>query len=232
MSRLKQKVSGYLLIVLGSIAVLGYPFPLFAGDPMWHLTHKSQDVLALIEIVHITNGQAEAKPFYFFPQGISQPNSLFLDQAQSWLPKTGLVAGKKYFASLQRKSGNVTDEFVPQWGLYEVVGTSYKDVRFAEHLGGDAAAFEWFIHSGGRDVDFSFDEGRVYVQKDAKTSVQIYPPVHPMMSPIPSSEPPLLSEKSLQTHWRWLLLLLLVSVGIRAYQHDRAKKNRKNELKK
>ena len=115
-----------------------------AGDLLWRLTHSPQDVLALVEIVRVEAERAEAKPYYVLPQSTYRPSKIDLDRQQVHLKEGAFVQGKKYLVSLHK----ITNGFIPEWGLYEIEGESYADAKLVGTSGSDAAALEWFIHSG------------------------------------------------------------------------------------
>ena len=54
---------------------------------------------------------------------------------------------------------NQNDNFyVPAWGIYEIIGSSYSDAKLVENESVNDQALEIFINSGGTEKDFAFDD--------------------------------------------------------------------------
>lgn len=159
------------LIGIITTGVLLFPLTSFAGDVLWHLTHGRQDVLALVEVTGIVGEKAETKSLYFFPQTKLRPNMLSITRGEDWMTRTALVVGKRYFVSLQAKG----ESFTPEWGMYEITGSSSADALLLHASSGDDAALQQFIRSGGLDTEFFFDTDRAYIVRNGGQQIQIYP---------------------------------------------------------
>ena len=154
----------------------------YACDPLGCLFggHK-QDTLILGEVISGAEDSWDIKIIFIFPQNkISSlkkedditirnfANSVNLTNEEAKM----ISVGKKYLLSL-----NKNDNFyVPAWGVYEVIGTTYSDAQLVENKTGDEAALQIFINSGGTERDFYFIGDKSYLKgDDEQKDIQIYP---------------------------------------------------------
>lgn len=154
----------------------------YACDPLGCLFggHK-QDTLILGEVISSAEDSQDIKIIFIFPQNqvssLKEGDTIAVKNLANAINLTDEEAktisdDKKYLMSL-----NQNDNFyVPAWGVYEVIGTTYSDAQLVENKTGDEAALQIFINSGGTERDFYFIGDKAYLKSDDKQKdIQIYP---------------------------------------------------------
>lgn len=129
---------------------------LFGGD--------DQDTLILGEVVTQTEDSIDMKIFFVFPQShvqsLKEGSQITVKNLAQTMNLTeeeskAIVVGKKYLMSLNKK----VNFYVPAWGIYEVAGTDYQNVKLVKNKSIEDDALQIFINSGGTERSFGFDYG-------------------------------------------------------------------------
>lgn len=133
----------------------------YACDPFaCMLGGHEQDTLLLGEIVESKEELQTIKVTYLFPQNkipsLKTGDLIIVKNFNTALNRnsTELInVGNQYLMSL-----NQNDSFyTPHWGIFEIIGTNYKNAKLVKNNSIEDEALEIFIHSGGTEKDFGFD---------------------------------------------------------------------------
>jgi len=136
----------------------------YACDPFGCLLNgNKQDTLILGEVVSEAEDSLDIKIIFVFPQNqvesLKEGDQIKVGNLSEIINLTNaesatITTGKKYLMSL-----NQNDNFyVPAWGIYEIIGSSYSDAKLVENESVNDQALEIFINSGGTEKDFAFDD--------------------------------------------------------------------------
>lgn len=164
------------VIVGGSIHVA------HAGDPLSRMLGNDQDLLALVKLTAVNDTTLEAVPLFVFPNSkiteVSQftilRDSDYLSETMTYAryPYNTLEPGRVFFASLNKDGA----AYVGKWGMYEVTGETYADARLLAIDSGDLAVMQWFMNTGGAEMEVWFDGNKAFVSMDS-APLEIYPAV-------------------------------------------------------
>ncbi len=190
----------FFLVVIFCISLIAPTT--YACDPLGCLLGgNKQDVVILGEVVSDSGDLQSVKIFFVFPQNpVKALKELVTLQNQGKTLKEGdqitviglqrvvnltdeeaklITTGKKYLMSLNKKD----NFYVPAWGIYEIIGTTYANARLVDSRFSDYAALQIFINSGGTERDFYFDGDTAFWKpKDGGEAVQIYPVINQIES--------------------------------------------------
>ncbi len=155
-------IKKFLVIVL---CTLLFAPAVYACDPLGCLFGgDDQDILVLGEVVTQTEDSIDMKIFFVFPQShvqsIKEDNRITVKNLTQTMNFTeeeskAITVGKKYLMSLNKK----INFYVPAWGIYEVTGTDYQNVKLVKNESIEDDALQIFINSGGTERSFGFDYG-------------------------------------------------------------------------
>lgn len=175
-----RKVRVILILII--VMALTATCPAFAADLLWRLTHDDQDSLVIGEVEKVDGNTLEVKVAYVISGKPTKP-SIKVEVKEWDFQRVGQVRpGDKLVLSLDK---NVFTYSV-KYGIYKVSSLDYQTLKIIAptKFAGDMAAFQWYINSGGKENDFYFKEGVVFVRDKSGTSRQIYPlPIADQPSP-------------------------------------------------
>ncbi len=176
-----------LLVLPALLAVLTWTLicpvsPAPAADLLHRLTHGDQDALVVGTLTQagedeFTLGNARRLAGLPVPPEIriKLPGSLL-----SW------SLGSSVIASVDQDG----PDYVVRWGVFLASSTDPETLTILDGSlgGGDRAAFQRYINSGGRDSEYVFIEGRTYLRKNDGVLELIYSPPPIISSASPPAE--------------------------------------------
>lgn len=179
------------LVFLFSLLILliGLPREAFAADALYRMLHagevesfqENQDALIVGQIMGEENQNFQVKVLKIL-SGKVITNLIHVEKnfTYGWDKMSPAVNDFAVFSLKQRGLA-----YKKAWGIFKADSGDYRtlglDIRNAPSPGllGDLACIEWYVNSGGRDNDFSFQGNgngvNVYVQLANGESFQIYP---------------------------------------------------------
>lgn len=163
-----------LLILLLLVVSIATAWPAFAADMLWRITHGDQDSLVLGKVEKTGKNTLEVS----VAKEISGKPTKPLIEVEvnksdlAWLGQE-INQGDKLILSLVQNGGR----YAIKWGIYKVSSLDYKTLKIVapNKWPGDMAALQWYINSNGKENEFYFKEGAVFVKDKSGASKQIYP---------------------------------------------------------
>lgn len=164
----------YVFFICVFILLLAVNCPALAADLLWRLTHGDQDSLVIGEVKKVAGEIIELKVAHVI-SGRPTKGLINVEVKEEDLQRIGqeIKDGDKLVLSLNLKGGR----YSIKWGIYKVSSLDYKSLKILapNQWPGDMAALQWYINSNGKDNDFYFKEGAVFVRDNSGGSRQIYP---------------------------------------------------------
>ena len=163
----------YLLTVsIFCLSMFGFFPHALACDPLGCMLIGKQDLLILGEVTAVNKNIVDIRINFIFPQSrllssVQSGQSIQTHTDPSIINAGGanmaetVSIGKKYFLSLTKKD----EAYVSAWGVYEVAGNEYQDVKLVSNKFPDDVAIQVFINSGGTKTDFYFINNKIYLKE-------------------------------------------------------------------
>ncbi|HEX3031505.1 MAG TPA: hypothetical protein VHS59_04590 [Bacillota bacterium] len=177
---MKKLVAAACLIV-----ILSFAGPVLAADALYRMLHadevesfkQDQDALIVGQLVSMEDGKFSVQVLKVLSGKVDSDTILVSSDFRYGWSQT-LPQVKDYCVlSLKRSQG----VYKKAWGIFKADGGDYKTLKLlpenAKGLGlqADLACIEWYVNSGGKEKDFSFNSGTAYVKRPNGQVVQVYP---------------------------------------------------------
>jgi hypothetical protein len=152
---------------VGLLIVLSAATAVWAGDPIFLLTHGDQDALVLGTVTAATSEMLQFQPAIEIPgqRGqlpmgkpieIRQSDGGRLNQYQS-----PLAVGDRALVSLRAEG----DHYRLAWGAFHISSLELPTLKVANvEKSSDLIMLQWYLNSCAQDQEFSFDGRTVFVQ--------------------------------------------------------------------
>lgn len=157
-------------MVLGFVAGLSMPMPVYAADAEWRMMHGEQDALVIGTITEITEEgyRVEVVQPMWCQQDTTKGRMIPLEEVPSEMiipeirytyschMRKAPEAGDCIFISVDKKNGDIWEQ---NWLAMEVSSTEPDSMQFAQPENMTSSKYAWqiFVLSGGETTSFAFD---------------------------------------------------------------------------
>lgn len=171
------------------LILVGFPREVLAADALYRMLHadevesfrEDQDAMIVGQLMGKKNEAFEVRVLKVLSGKVISDNVLVLsDFTYGWNKENPSLSDYGVFSL--KKMGS---SYKKAWGIFKADSADFKTLKLLPSnaptpgLLADLASIEWYVNSGGRENDFSFQgngyEVKAYVKRPNSESFQIYP---------------------------------------------------------